>query len=1364
MACALYTPDQIDKATGLPKDGAVGIPLDNKEAVQRFILANAHKITPDVLAEVTGRPTEAQTEAPKGETKVTPVQKVRSLYERFANDDSKPQALRDAIAQADKYYEESSNKFTSQMADAMIEVAKDAGEIDALWEEATQIDIAALDPHIAPIKAMMATKIASYYETTGQLEKSAEAYGWMFRTSTNAGKIIQICNAQSHPEAILARAKYDLQVKKEQAMARKNTATGKTNKETIAEVHDIAAEGAKDATAKLANNERVGKAAKNTAEKKTKRESKQEYKERVKKDLKRATAILEEALGIKLSIDTDAEAQGLTIGNLINLIADAAVAAKTATETIEDAIDRVIDVLRSKGLLPATVNIDDIKSAATTRIANRQAKEDSRRAKEANREANKDKKRQEAEIRRIARELEAEARKQAKQAEKEAEAIIKKYANEKSAEAKKRIADAIKEKERFDKLTEDVVAAMNKAINKVATTDVDEVLNEFEQTSNPVNDFIKEQLKKQREARKYIKETTAEEYGTTLHDIVVKYYESADAFKGSLVDRLMIEGNLTSAEAREFARIVEQEYDKLLAETRAKIEAKIASVVPENANTLAAAQHKKLLQKINKALLTGKIDMKDFSDLFGGAMGFATMTAEQNQQLSDLKDALKIFPEGSTEYYKRVQKFNTFLDKVQLAQKSKFSRTLIHIGRVAKELFYNILSAPTTFYTNIRGILHTGVTLTGVTAMVKGAGNGNGTRLYLESMGRMMRGFQQGWPIFKQIMADGFNTQYASEESKQPITPMRALLAKPLKESEWYEVLGKAYYYLPAKMVRAFIATDALAKQGFREFYATVKAYDDLLTAGMKPKGADFWKRVHDLAQNNKADYDLFKEQAAVEAAGYKARGISIDKQFIGIRATELAQEARSADIAAYAELMAQRSTLNNKPEGTLGQVYDVMNLAQRVPAAYTVIPFIKIGINMVDTWLDWSPWGLKRAVFGRGIGQSGNKEALWNKYRIGKQGGKDWIDDQNMHLIRGAIGTAAMVYITLALRDLLDDDPEQGGWNIFQNVTANISNDPAAVDEARKKGFKPYTITLAGGFEFSYKESIIAPMLAWMGYSLDAKNFGDSKDKKSANKLMAENFVNASVFIKEQSFLQGMSDMFSVAGRYENLTSDKAFNKFGKFAVTTTKNIAYPKFYESLYRGYKTFYDMPVYRPQDFSDNTVDAITEQFSKNIPYFEDKIDNKIFDRMGYEVTEKSFNTFPIPFAQEDFVRAMQTMLDIKRDVGPAWKIVLDLDISTNYNISTTDANGNRLDTSQRSKLSQAVSLFVQKRVIDEADRLSKLEPEARQRAFNDFVSEGFKTYKVKFFGEEEIVPPSVITYTESLIKNKTLREATRALKE
>jgi hypothetical protein len=45
--CFLYTDDQIDKATGEPKEGAIGIDTSNKVAVQRFLLENADKLTPE---------------------------------------------------------------------------------------------------------------------------------------------------------------------------------------------------------------------------------------------------------------------------------------------------------------------------------------------------------------------------------------------------------------------------------------------------------------------------------------------------------------------------------------------------------------------------------------------------------------------------------------------------------------------------------------------------------------------------------------------------------------------------------------------------------------------------------------------------------------------------------------------------------------------------------------------------------------------------------------------------------------------------------------------------------------------------------------------------------------------------------------------------------------------------------------------------------------------------------------------------------------------------------------------------------------------------------------------------------------------
>lgn len=1226
--CKIYPLDQLD-ANGEPIEGAVGVDISDREAVLTFLLERADKIPLEVFEE---KPVEEE----------TIVKKVRKLYSRFAKDETKPKELREAIAQADKYYEVSSNNFTSRMADAMIEVAKEADEVDLLWEEATRIDITSLDPHVAPIKAMMISKIANYYEVTGQMQKAAEAYGLVFRTSTNAAKITQLWNAQSHPEAILGRAKYELHVKKQQALKKENPATGKTNKETIGEIHDIAKEGAKEANSKIG--EKVEVAAKKTAEKRTKRESNEAYRKKVKEDLKTAITALNEALGINIDLDDNVQAQGLTMGNLINLIAEAAVAAKTATETIEEAIDRVVAVLKKKGLISDKFDEAQIKKSSYDRIQRRQMQAEKKEAKEA---------------------------------------------------------------------------------------------------------------------RKFIKETLSEQYDTNLKQIVERYYDDANVFKGSLVDTLMAEGGLDIAEAKEFAKVVESEYDKLLDETKKRIAERINNIIPPNASELAKKANKRLTQKINKALLLGRVDIKDFSDLFGEALGFVVLTPEMNQKISDLKDGLKIFPEGSKMYYKRLQDFNTYLDKIRLSQLPPWKQTLVHISRVLKELFYNnLLSGVTTFYTNVRGILHTGSTLTGVTAMVKGGKNGDGTKLYIESLKSLAKGIKQGIPEFKQIIADGFNSQYASEEAKQPISPLRALMAKPMSEASWYELPAKTFMYLPIKMVRAFIATDALAKNGLREYYATIKSYDDLILAGQSSVAKDFWANVHNLAKNTKENFEIFREQAAIEEAGYKSRGIALDKNFIGIRAAELAQEERSADVAAYAELMAQRSTLNNKPEGTLGVVYEIMNQAQqKIPALYTQIPFIKIAINMIDTWLEWSPYGFKRAILGRGVGFASTQKN-WNKYRIGKEGGEDWIEDRALHLVRASVGSVALVYLGAALKDLLDDD-EPSEWNIFSNVTANLSNDPALAYEYKQKGLMPYTVYFSWGGELSYKESVLAPMFAWLGYSLDEKRDLTNKlnleglkpkDEKGNYQLMADNFVNSMFFIKEQSFIQPFSEMLELGGKMKTNEGNK--NKVVKGTVNVTKSTLYPKFYESIFKGYKTFYNMPEMRPSEASDGITSAMVEQFSKNIPYFDSKIENKYYDRLGNEMTSKYYNTFPIPLFQMSAVEGMRNMMDVNNQVYENWKVVDNLGISVNYNIPTTDANGNKLNTTQRTKLSNAVGDFASKRLMAEKDRLAKLTPEARQRVFNDFVKEGFKKYKELYFGSKEIVPPSVISPIEKTIKKKT----------
>jgi hypothetical protein len=519
------------------------------------------------------------------------------------------------------------------------------------------------------------------------------------------------------------------------------------------------------------------------------------------------------------------------------------------------------------------------------------------------------------------------------------------------------------------------------------------------------------------------------------------------------------------------------------------------------------------------------------------------------------------------------------------------------------------------------------------------------------------------------------------------------------------------------------------------------------------------------MAQNTKEEFANFKEQAAVEEAGYKARGIDVDKNFIGIRAAELAQEARTDVIADYAELMAQRSTLNNKPEGTFGFVYSILNQIQtKIAGAYTQIPFIKIGINMVDTWLAWSPYGFKRAILGRGIGFEGNQKN-WNLYRIGKQGDADWKEDRALHVARAAVGTLVYAYLAAALFDLLDDDDETASWNIIKNVTANLSDDQASAYQYQqgKNGLKPYTVYFAWGGELYYKESIFAPVFSWLGYSMDEKRENKRKDaetaltpaeQKTKAGSMLDNSLNAMFFIKEYSFIQPFSEMLSIGGKMQSYTGNS--DAITKGATNTIKNYMYPKFYESMYKGYKTVTNAPEMRPVKASDGSyISAIVENFAKNVPYLENKIENKYYDQLGNDVTAKYYNVFPIPFIQQTSVETMRDILGIQNMDYENYRVANELGISVNYRIPTTDANGNKLNTTQRNKLAKAVGDFASKRLMQDADILSTMPPEKRQDAFDYFVTAAFKKYKKEFFGEKvDILPPDVVSQEEMYLKSNT----------
>lgn len=1233
MACKIYkASDVID---GKPKDGAVGIDLTNSAAVRQFIYDNDIDVD-GLAADLTvATKTSQYKEQPNAK------QKVRSLFARIQADAKQNGRFTENqvrnISIAVKYYNTTSNNFASNQADVLIQAAKDVPNgIETLWEDAIDLKFGGEIDAEFSIKSMIISKIADYYNQIGEKEMAQKKYEWMVRSTTDMGKFLQAITAQAHPEALIARRYVEFEKGKDIALDRINPVQNKTNGEIIDEMFVTADTLIDEANTKLENNETIAKAAEKTAKKHKERTSKKEYKEKVKKQLNDAVKSLNETLGINLSIDDEnIQANGLTMGSLVNLIAEAAVAAKTVTETIEEAVDKVIRVLKQKGFIGNEINIPELKQTVADR-------------------------------------LQQETAKRQKQAEKA--------------------------------------------------------------------------------ARKYVKEALVDEYGILLQTIVKEYYNEANAFKGKLVDRLMMDANLSQDEAKEFAKVVEREYDKMIAEGMDKMKKKASELVPYTKDKLPALERAKVMRKINKMMALGKVPKADFQNVFSDTIGFVALSPDQQQKLAELKEMLSLFPPSSDEYYQKLQIYNTFIDG--LKEEGKTGRA---ISRVSKELYYlNLLSGIATFSTNIRGIIHTFTPSSLIELSIR-----KDPKLFFEAYNSLYKGLGTGAAFWKQMMRTGFNSQYASEEAKKPITPLMKLMATPYSEANWKEIPVKMFMSGPVYMVRAFLATDALAKMAFREFYATIKAYDDLLLEGQGKKGVDFWNKVHDRACNSKADLDRYKMMAKLEQQTYINKGIPVSKDFVSIRAAELQQAERDADIANYAERLAQESTLNNKPYGTLGVLYDALNqFQQKIPLAYNVIPFIKIAINLQDTWLSYSPYGIKRALMGRGFANR-NTIKNWNKYRMGTVG-DEFNLDRRTHLVKAAIGTAAYLYAYGALQNMLDkdDNEETAVWNVFEDVTANISNDPQIVYEAsinKKKPRKPYTIYLKGSIEITYRESVFAPAFAWMGYALDEKRNYKKGEPKTSGRITAEGFVNAALFVKESSFLEGFSAISQFGGRYQDVLSETP-QATGKFAANYAKNHLYPKFYESVYKGYKTLAGKDEYAPARFDDDFVAGLTETFSKNIPFLEDTIDNKLYDKLGYPIKTNAPQVFPIPFVQQTAVDWMRDDTEDFSRRSEEHAFVIGKGCRVDYIIDRKDLNGNVLNKTQWTNLSIKVGEFVRERIKDDMVLLNNMSTEDAQKAIDGYAKEAIKVYKEKLFGGKAELPEPAKSSMLNLIERKTKREA------
>lgn len=272
----------------------------------------------------------------------------------------------------------------------------------------------------------------------------------------------------------------------------------------------------------------------------------------------------------------------------------------------------------------------------------------------------------------------------------------------------------------------------------------------------------------------------------------------------------------------------------------------------------------------------------------------------------------------------------------------------------------------------------------------------------------------------------------------------------------------------------------------------------------------DLLNKVSDALHNSDSEWKTARVQAAAEVQ--RILGSKHTKNDIEHRAMEIIDSKRNIELYEEAKRYGDLATYQQQPEGIAGSIARVVSqFVDLVPLARPFAPFINIVANVVDSSMDFTPFGAWRAYTGRHItdkhlGYEHNADGSSIKMKDGKPVEKTSFTqlERRQRAMASVLGTTAtLVMAALAFKELEKDDPE------FMVYGAGPP-DKKARDSMKARGWMPYSIrTKINGKDhyFRYNETPLGPVFTMLGALLDAakyrSNFKRMGDKMSVDKVI---------------------------------------------------------------------------------------------------------------------------------------------------------------------------------------------------------------------------------------------------------------------
>lgn len=661
--------------------------------------------------------------------------------------------------------------------------------------------------------------------------------------------------------------------------------------------------------------------------------------------------------------------------------------------------------------------------------------------------------------------------------------------------------------------------------------------------------------------------------GTNMNELIRQHFESQNATKEALINKLVNEAGLSGAEAQKLAKEISDEFDRIANDRKKKALDKVLKT--DNRDPKKKNEVDKLIEQSNMGGLT----RAQLDEAYADAMGFPKLTDENVKRLTELAEEVQN-AKGEKEKERALYELMKYRENI---------KGYSWFDTVQSMWLANILSGWKTQAANI-------VANSINTAFLFGTG----LLRRPTSVRYLTRGLLTG---LKRGFFEGIDVMQTGQ------SPLRGKVEAPTTLEQKQFIGGRINPFNWAKYVsRTMVAADTFFYEGLRQMKMYQMAQNIAIEEKKSNKDINVRKRVDEILKSDNVALRSARDQAKTERNeaentireklnrgeidqkeyNKRMRNAKFNERF---RIHELLEASRPEEMKNEAQEFAAQGTFNYKPTGLLGVLSNSMNdILRKVPVARYVVPFVNIISNVANETINYSPLGFVR------LNKNGSISGMFG----GEALERNLTEDQRKDLLaKASIGTT-LTTLAYLLTKLRDDDDEP-----ILEVTSKGYGDYTKNADLQAQGWQEYSFRVKNPFTgeytgwISYKYTPIMPMLAMMGSEGDYERYRDGQiDDSYFTKMgiMSSSLVRS---LADATFLSSAEDFLNMVLDEGN---ENMFEGLTRWAQKTTAGVV-PNLYVQTAQKFEEIMNVPQ---KEVRNTWLGRIL----RDIPVARDKYQNKV----------------------------------------------------------------------------------------------------------------------------------------------------------